>query len=226
MSGAQLPLPLGLAPAGDPPFLLSATNEAAARAVLAWPDWPENALYLFGPAGSGKSLLARTWARRAGAAVMRAADLTEQAALSGEAAFAIDDLEELVHPAALFHLVNAARTASRPLLLVARAPAARLGIGLKDLETRLIAMPARELSGPDEALLERLLVRGLESRQIAVDVGVIAFLLDRMERSGHAAVRLVAALDEASLALRRPVGLDLARKVLESFTVPSAKNPG
>ena len=44
-------------------FLRSPSNEAALDAVLHWPAWPAPALIVWGPAGSGRTHLARIWAQ-------------------------------------------------------------------------------------------------------------------------------------------------------------------
>ena len=48
-------------------FLEGPSNTAALRLVECWPDWPDRAAVLAGPAGSGKSHLAAIWADLAGA---------------------------------------------------------------------------------------------------------------------------------------------------------------
>src|ERR1700752_4190989 len=53
-------------------FIISPTNSAAVQALDAWPHWHAGCLALVGPAGSGKSHLARAWARRAHAVVLDA----------------------------------------------------------------------------------------------------------------------------------------------------------
>jgi chromosomal replication initiation ATPase DnaA len=43
-------------------FLSGPSNAAALALVETWPDWPERAAVLVGPAGSGQSHLASLWA--------------------------------------------------------------------------------------------------------------------------------------------------------------------
>ena len=51
-------------------FVRGPSNAQARLALDAWPTWPGGALALFGPAGVGKSHLARGWAAAAGAVVL------------------------------------------------------------------------------------------------------------------------------------------------------------
>src|SRR3546814_11282244 len=97
------------------------------------------------------------------------------------------------------------REAGGHLLLTGRTPPARWKIGLPDLASRLRAAPTVAVDGPDDALLSAVLVKLFADRQLRVGTDVVAFVVPRMERSFAAARRLVAALDAASLASRRPV---------------------
>ncbi|MGH7000205.1 MAG: HdaA/DnaA family protein, partial [Stellaceae bacterium] len=66
---AQLPLEFGHLPAlGREDFLVAPSNEAAVKWLERWPDWPQPALALHGPPGSGKTHLAHVFTTRARAA--------------------------------------------------------------------------------------------------------------------------------------------------------------
>jgi DnaA regulatory inactivator Hda len=201
-------------------FLPAPSNAAALDAVLGWPAaWPSPACLLVGPAGSGKSHLAKVWARRSGAVVLRGRELWEPAEpmrrLGDAAACVVDDAEELAQEPPLFHLYNRLVERRGSLLLTARRPIAAWDLRLPDLRSRLLtAWPVR-IGRPDDELLAALLVKQFSDRQLLVDAGVVAFLVNRIERS-FAATRAVAeALDHASLRARRAITLPLARGVLE-----------
>jgi chromosomal replication initiation ATPase DnaA len=72
-------------------------------------------------------------------------------------------------------------------------------LSLKDLVSRLKAMPVAVLGEPDDALLRGLLVKLFADRQIAVDESTIAYMLARMERSAAFARLIVEAVDRRSL---------------------------
>ena len=56
-----------------------------------------------------------------------------------------------------------------------------------------------------------------EGRQLAVDENLVSYLAERIERSVAAARAAVAALDQASLRLQRPVNRALAAATLRDL---------
>lgn len=214
---AQLPLDLGHRPALDrADFLVAPSNEAAIAWIDRWPDWPAPALALYGPAGSGKTHLARVFAARAGAALIDPAALVTARVpeLLGAAPAAIVDEADRAPEAPLLHLYNLLAERQGHLLVVAREAPAHWPIRLADLRSRLLASPAVAVAPPDEALLGALLIKLFADRQLAVSEEVVAYLALHLERSFAAAQAAVAALDQASLAERRRVTVPLARRVL------------
>ena len=99
-------------------------------------------------------------------------------------------------------------------MLSGREPPARWPVGLADLGSRLAATPVARLEPPDDALLGAVLVKLFADRQLAVAPDLVQYLVPRIERSFAAAEAVVAALDRAGLARRRPVTARLAAEVL------------
>ncbi len=228
---AQLPLELIPRPAlGREDFLVAPSNEIAVAWIDRWPDWPGPALALYGPPGCGKTHLCQVWRAASGAVEIDAARLAraEPPELLGAArACVLDDAEALFGGAdaradaeRLLHLFNSVVERGGQLLLTGRAAPARWPCGLADLGSRLAAATAVRMAPPDDALIEAVLVKLFADRQLLVGEEVVRYLLARMERSFAAARALVAALDRASLADRRPVTVPLARRVLEGYETP------
>jgi DnaA regulatory inactivator Hda len=219
---------------GEADFLVAAPNAEAVAWIDRWPAWPAPALCLYGPAGCGKTHLARIWAERAGALWVKGADLAgadgagadgvgaDLPALAAAGALAVDDAAAVVGSAeaeeALFHLYNMLKEAGGWLLLSAVEPPARWGVVLPDLRSRLLAAPAVAVAQPDDQLLAAVLVKLFADRQVRVGADAVHFLLLRMERSFAAARRLVEEIDREALARRRPVTLPLIRRLLNAQT--------
>src|SRR6185369_3835343 len=109
-----------------------------------WPEWPNRIMLLVGPEGSGKSHLAAIWAEQAGARATSAQALTaaEIPGALATGALVVEDLrssafDERAH----FHLMNLAREDEASVLIPARVPPSAIEIELRDLRSRLRAVP-------------------------------------------------------------------------------------
>jgi chromosomal replication initiation ATPase DnaA len=200
-------------------FLGGPSNAAALALIDAWPDWPSRSVILCGPEGSGKSHLAAVWGDAAGARFLaaRALDETAVPAALATGALVIEDLASGgFDERALFHLINLAREEEAFVLFTARSAPAGFSFALRDLGSRLKAMPAVVLAAPDDALLRAVLVKLFADRQLAVDEGLIGYVAARIERSFAAARAIVARLDEEAMRQKRPLTRVLAGEILRS----------
>ncbi len=224
MKGSEVQLPLGFehrpSLAGED-FLVTDCNRNAVAWLDKWPDWPSTALAVHGPAGCGKTHLAKVFMARAGAGEItpkRLAALDPPALLGDARAWVIEDAERFLTPeleVKFLHLYNLIRESGRSLLITARQAPAQWQIELKDLKSRLKAAAAVAISSPDDALIGALLVKLFADRQLRVEPEVLPFMVSRMERSFEAARRLVARADEMAMAERRNITLPLINKVLQ-----------
>jgi chromosomal replication initiation ATPase DnaA len=198
-------------------FLEGPTNEAGLALIDSWPDWPNRIMLLVGPEGSGKSHLAAIWAEQAGARSTSVHALTAAAVPGALAtgALVVEDLKPSgFDERALFHLLNLAREEQAFVLVTARMPPSAIEIELRDLRSRLRAVPVVSLLPPDDELFRALIVKFCADRQLAVDESVVSYLANRIERSFVALRRAVELLDSEALRQRRPVTRALAAELL------------
>jgi chromosomal replication initiation ATPase DnaA len=223
VSPRQLVLALGHAESfAREDFLAGPSNAAALALVERWPDWPARVMALVGPEGSGKSHLAAVWAETAGARVLAARLLgaTDLPAAFSTGALVLEDLDPAtLDERALFHLLNLAREEGAFVLMTARAPPAAFPVVLRDLASRLRAVPAVTLAPPDDALLRSLIVKLAADRQLSVDEALVNYLATRIERSFAAARAAVNRIDQEAMRQHRPVTRALAA---ELFRGPAA----
>lgn len=175
-------------------FVTTPSNAGAVRHLAAPVGWSVPVSILAGPRQSGRSLLARVFARDTGGRVIDDADRADERRL--------------------FNAWNEAQTTRVPLLLVAQVPPPGWVVALPDLASRLSATPVAAIGAPDDALIGQLIAHILERRGVQVAPETLAYLVARAPRSHHRIVALAGALDAASLAGRSPVTIPLARRVL------------
>lgn len=197
-------------------FLTGPSNAAALSLIERWPDWPNPIVALVGPEGSGKSHLAAIWAEATGARVLTAKLLANgdlPAALS-TGALVLEDLAFAgLDERALFHLVNLVREQGASMLITSRSPLSSFPVVIRDLDSRLRAVPSVTLAAPDDALLRALIVKLGADRQLTLDDVLVSFLINRIERSFAGARAAVARLDEEAMRQHRPVTRALAAEI-------------
>ncbi len=224
VTDGQLALDLGHRPAlGRDDFLVAPCNAEVVAWLERWPHWPSHALAIHGPAGSGKSHLLSAFVQFHGGhgvpvrlTLARSLTVSLVPSLVADAqVVAVDGLEDLADEQALFHLWNLTKETGRSLLLAGRLAPARMAVRLPDLASRLAATLAFGIGAPDDALLAALLIKHFADRQLRVSEDVVTHLLGRMERTFAAVGAVTHALDQVSLAERRPITIPLVRMVME-----------
>jgi chromosomal replication initiation ATPase DnaA len=196
-------------------FLEGPANAAGLALIDSWPDWPNSVMFLVGPEGAGKSHLAAIWAEESGARAISAHALTatEVPGALATGALVIEDLKSSdIDERALFHLLNLAREDSAYVLMTTREPPTE--VELRDLRSRLRAVPTVQLQPPDDHLFRALIVKFCADRQLIVDEAVVSYLTTRLERSYAAVRQTVELLDTEALRLGRPVTRALAAELL------------
>ncbi|USQ93812.1 DnaA regulatory inactivator HdaA [Caulobacter sp. RL271] len=206
-------------------FAVSPSNAAAVARVDAWPDWAEGRLALVGPAGCGKSHLARSWAQATGAVVVEAADpaapAVDLAALRGRAVL-VEDADRRSDSAhfndeTLFHILNMAGVDGGTVLLTGRTTPVGWATSVADLRSRLNALSVAQIDEPDDAVLHAVLKRAFAAAWWNPEPDLYPYLIARLPRSAAEAQAAAALLAEAAEDGRRELTKALAREVLGDF---------
>jgi chromosomal replication initiation ATPase DnaA len=133
-------------------------------------------------------------------------------------ALVVEDAAAFEDETTLFHLINLAREESAFLLFTARTVPTLWPASLPDLMSRLRALPVVALDAPDDALLRGVLLKLAADRQLALDDGVIRYLLTHVERSFAATRAAVVALDKEALRQGRSPSRTLAAEMFREST--------
>ncbi len=220
-------IPLTFAPQpflGKEDFMVSSCNAEAFSYVESWPDWPFFAVCLYGPAGCGKSHLANMFSDNVSVKThypykiphVRASEVTAETLRLFEQhpCLIVEDLTETIDNEAMFHLYNQYRNENGYILFTSETAPARLHLNLPDLRSRLNIVPAVEIREPDDELLQALIVKLFNDRQIIISQEVLNYILANTQRSYAFVRRLVAETDNISLALKRAVTIPIVKEAL------------
>lgn len=229
----QLPLDLGTRtkPSFDN-FVTGDNEELLARLRALCAPGGYDMLYLWGPAGSGRSHLlhaaenaARAAARPVwtpGAPAARPIHADEADAPAPGAVVIADDVERLPPPAqiALFRAINTAPLAGLALLVAGAEPPATLALR-EDLRTRLAAMLVFEVRPLSEADKAQALLDHAAGRGLHLERELVGYLLRHVRRDLPSLLAVLDELDRACLARKRAPSLPLLRELLRGATEDS-----
>lgn len=179
-----------------------------------------DAVFLWGPAGSGRSHLLTATARLAdrhrAVTHLQASQVGEEIPAPPGGLVVIEDVEHLSAAAqiALFRLFNAARMVGLAILLSGCAAPAQLALR-EDLRTRIgqsLIFEVKPLTDEEKsaALRRHALLRGMR-----MDDGLVDYLLRHGRRDLPSLLAVLDGLDRATLEKKRHATLPLLREVMQ-----------
>lgn len=224
MSVTPRQLPLALEPANGysiDDFVVTDANHAAFDLLERWPGWPAPVVVLTGDKGAGKSHLAAVWAAQSFAMQFDKArlDAAVETAARGVPVLLEDMAAGCFDETGLFHLINAVRQArvqfpQSSLLMTSQVRPAAWQVGLPDLASRLRAVTLIDIGPPDDPLLSAVIAKLFADRQLRVEPQLIAFIINRMERSLARAAEFVMRVDRRALETKSRITRQLVGDVL------------
>ncbi|OAM40024.1 DnaA regulatory inactivator Hda [Eikenella sp. NML120348] len=179
-------------------------------------------VYVWGPAGAGKSHLLKAWAAQAEAAGLPARYLNAVAEplhemLPAGCYLALDQIDSLDTDgqAELFNFCNHIRQSRQGALLIgASVPPPRLAVR-EDLRTRMGYCLVYEIKPLSDEEKIAALVEAARRRQIRISSDIFRYLLHHWRRDIGSLMAMLDALDRHALASHRPITLPLLKQLLQ-----------
>jgi len=203
-------------------FIISTSNSNAFQFLNIFAEDKSHFGTVIGPVGSGKTHLLQGWGKATGAQNIAPGDNVSE--LQSDQVYFIDDINQLnsdgefSYPDAyLFHLYNWTKEINAKLVATADVAPVRWGRTLPDLVSRLGTVQVVPIEEPDDELLLVILIKLFSDRQLQVDINVLNYAINQMERSFSAAHRLVELVDNTALAEKRKITKALVRSCLEAL---------
>tara|TARA_Y100000588_G_C14248098_1_gene922288 strand:+ start:641 stop:1324 length:684 start_codon:yes stop_codon:yes gene_type:complete len=215
----QMKLNLTLSPVyREEDFLVAGCNSKAFRWLERWPEWPACGLILSGPPGCGKTHLAEIWRGKARAKLLDGRNLSSNRdGLQDPGESVVIEDADKSNGRALLSIYNGVAERKKSILLTATTEPQFWSIPLADLRSRLMALPTVKINQPDDLLLQALLVKQFSDRQVKIEVSVIRYLVERMERSFYMVRRLADELDAMAFREKRKITTVLASRALRKI---------
>ena len=215
----QLPFKFGEEPGTG--LITSPENELAIKWIKNWPNWPKpsRCLNIFGPAASGKSILARLHSQNSGGKILtslvnwHSKKILEEHLILDEVSLSESWSEE-----ALFFLYQTVTGNRGTVLIISKIPISSMAWQLDDLRSRFRSVHALEILPLSERSIKPLLEYHLMQRQCSVSPSVLNFLLPRVRREYSYIRNLAYEIDILSLKLQQPVTIRLVKQVLSQMS--------
>lgn len=174
------------------------------------------------PKSAGKTYLACIWQKKMGAEFLdltglKNANLAQL--IKPNKSYIIEDIDQIKEQELLLAIFNLAQEKSSFLMLTSKINLNRLGLKIKDLDSRLKNVFCLNISKPDDDLIKMLLIKSFANKQLKVNNKVIDFLTKNLNRSFDSIFDVVKLLEFYSQEKKRRITIILAKEVL--YQIPS-----
>ena len=115
----------------------------------------------------------------------------------------------------LFHIINLAKENNKKLLMTSRKPISEIDLNLEDLKSRLNSILEAKIKEPDDQLMELLLIKIFNDKQLKINPNIIDFLVSRLERSYESINLFIEKIDKFSLEKGKKITIPLINDLLK-----------
>ena len=206
---------------------ISEKNFFAYKIIKEWPNWSNNALFIYGPKNSGKTLFSNIWKARSNANIINANFFLKDDfkisinKIDSKSCWIIEDLDILLKKKIndieekILNFFNIIISKRNHILITSKKNPSNLKNKLSDLTSRLNASIVVEVKEPDQYLLGQIILKKLYSKQINVSEKSIEYLINRVERSYKSAKKIANLIDKKSLELKLSPSIKFMKKLID-----------
>ena len=115
----------------------------------------------------------------------------------------------------LFHIINFAKENNKKLLMTSRKRISEIDLNLEDLKSRLNSILEAKIKEPDDQLMELLLIKIFNDKQLKINPNIIDFLVSRLERSYESINLFIEKIDKFSLEKGKKITIPLINDLLK-----------
>ena len=114
----------------------------------------------------------------------------------------------------LFHIINLVKESNKKLLMTSRKSISEIDLSLEDLKSRLNSILEAKINEPDDQLMELILIKIFNDKQLKINPNVIDFLMSRLVRSYESINLFIEKIDKFSLERGKNITIPLINDLL------------
>ena len=130
----------------------------------------------------------------------------------------LENIDKVKHDKAekdLFHIINLVKENNKKLLMTSRKSISEIDLSLKDLKSRLNSTLEAKIKEPDDQLMELILIKIFNDKQLKINPNVIDFLMSRLVRSYKSINLFIEKIDKFSLEKGKKITIPLINDLLK-----------
>ena len=114
----------------------------------------------------------------------------------------------------LFHIINLVKESNKKLLMTSRKSISEIDLSLEDLKSRLNSILEAKINEPDDQLMELILIKIFNDKQLKINPNVIDFLMSRLVRTYKSINLFIEKIDKFSLEKGKKITISLINDLL------------
>ena len=197
---------------GNDDFFVSKTNSLVHKVLLNSTN-PEKYIYLKGPSKSGKTHIGQLWQKINYAILFNNNDYNK--IIDQKKNIFIDNFTSRLNEEKLFHLINHCYNNNLKILVTSELSSLEYQFKVADLSSRLKSFHFIEIYDPDDELINNLLIKLLNDRQIMINNDeIFSFITKRINRTYLDVYNFVDRIDKLSLSKKRQITIPLIKELM------------
>ena len=198
-------------------FIESNSNSLACSAIDNWQDYwgvepYPRALIIQGPKVSGKTFLAKRWAKNADALFIKKMHEITENILSEHQSFVVEDFDSSWNEEKFLHIFNLLSENQKYLLVTCRMLPE---IKLPDLSSRMKSVNLINILQPDDKMMQMLIFKLFSNYSVVISNEVVNFLIKVLPREFPAIVESVNTINDFALENKRKITIPIVKQALE-----------
>ncbi|MGV3278833.1 DnaA ATPase domain-containing protein [Rickettsiales bacterium LUAb2] len=177
-------------------------------------------LFIYGNKAVGKSYIAQLYLQEQNGKKIDFSDIDDilkiEHLLSKYNCLLLEDINNLTkeQQVNLFNLYNLVNASSSQLIITALNNPNNLDIQLNDLKSRLLNTMIFKIDEPQDLELKQLLLKIFLDQQLSVEMSVIDYILNRVERKAEKLQIIVNQIYNLAASSKKPISVHLVKQIL------------